>query len=58
MNTTQIRIARIATLTAAAYAFTPMPIQAQTEINLADPDGIPIFVLDRIELLRGTAQLN
>jgi hypothetical protein len=58
MHTTSIRIAGIATLTAAAYAFAPMPSQAQMECNLADQDDIPIFVLDRIELLSGTAQVD
>lgn len=58
MHATSIHIVGIATLTAAAYAFTPMPSQAQMECNLADQDDIPIFVLDRIELLSSTAQFD
>lgn len=58
MDATQIRIAGISTLTAAALAFLPAPVSGQTGCNLVDQDDIPIFVLDRIELLSSTAQFD
>jgi hypothetical protein len=58
MNATSIRIAGVAYLTAATFVFLPAPIQAQTESYLADQNDIPIFVLDRIELLSSAAQIS
>ena len=53
MDTTSIRIASVAHLTAAAFVFLPALTEAQTKSNMADQDDIPTFVLDRIDLLRG-----
>lgn len=58
MNTRSIRIAGVAHLAAAALVLFPAPIPAQTQSNIAGQDDIPIFVLDRIELLSSTARIG
>lgn len=58
MNRTSVRITGGAHLMAAAFALLPVPLQPRAANDATDRHEIPIFVLDRIELLSSTAQFD